>query len=100
MQETIKKVKAAESEASRILTDAGSRAAEIINKKNSETAEKLNIFRASELKRLNKAVKEAEEKKQHVVDELKGSDISSGSDIDSIADQVLRRVITTIFDKP
>ena len=98
MRETIKLVMDAEKKASEIVSEARNKASELITKHNSELSEKLNNFRAEELERYNQTVKKAESEFQVKIDEIRNSEDAIDADLNKITDEVLERVLKTVFD--
>ena len=98
MQEAIKKIMEAEKKAADIVAAAHHKADEMLSSNNTALSGKLNKLRENELERYNRAVEDAEKQHQHTLDEIKASESDINIDIDSVSEQVIKRVMKTIFD--
>ena len=98
MQETIKKIMEAEKEAAEIVSDAREKAGVLIAAADSELSDKLNKFRTKEIERFNKAVEQALSENNTVLETIKNNDEHVKIDLDAVSDEVLVRILNTVFD--
>ncbi len=98
MQETIKTIMEAEQKASQIITEANKKTAEIISNADSKISERQKIFREKELERYNEQVKKEEEYGKKSLEELQSTNPNIDIDLDNVADEIIRRVLMTVFD--
>lgn len=99
MHETILHIIDAEKKASEIISSAQKEAARIVEKTNTEVNEKINIYREKENMRFNSAVAAAESEMKNRIEDIKKDFSSVDLNLDAAADDVLKRVLKTIYDE-
>ncbi|HAK45381.1 MAG TPA: hypothetical protein DCO79_05610 [Spirochaeta sp.] len=88
----------AENKAAKIVAGAQEQANVRISSINSDISEKLNEAKEKELNRFNETVEKAETEHRNALERTKTLAGDIEIDIDAISEQVLKRVMTTIFD--
>ncbi len=98
MQETIKKIMEAEKRAAEIVTEAKEKAVNLIAGVDSELSDKLNKFREEELKRFNSEIEKASVENSAALEKIKKTEVSVTIDLDAVSNEVLARILNTVFD--
>ncbi len=98
MQETIKKIMEAEKRAAEIVTEAKEKAVNLIAVVDSELSDKLNKFREEELKRFNSEIEKASVENSAALEKIKKTEVSVTIDLDAVSNEVLARILNTVFD--
>ena len=98
MQETLLQIVEAEKKASEIIEKASRKAAEKLQKTDNDINTKISKYRNEESERYNQEILKAEQLKKDRIESLKNDLEFESVDIEKASDEVLKRIMKTIFD--
>ncbi len=98
MREAINNVLEAEEKAAQIVKKAETEAAEILAQNDRRIAQSLKTLRENQQEQLSRAVEKALAEKEKTLEEIRQENWTLNTEIDHIAERILKRIMQTVFD--